>query len=47
MKESGGEVTDIDGNDLDFTKGRYLESRGVLATNGQFHTDIINITKKL
>jgi 3'(2'), 5'-bisphosphate nucleotidase len=39
---AGGRVTDLDGQDLDFTTGRTLEdNRGVLVTNGGAHEMIL------
>ncbi len=38
LLEAGGAVSDIDGVDLDFTRGRTLSAnRGILATNGRLH----------
>ena len=38
VAEAGGQVTDLDGKPLDFSRGRMLaENRGVLATNGHLH----------
>lgn len=43
VQESGGLVTDIDGRELDFTKGReLLSNRGIVATNGLFHDLVLN-----
>jgi HAL2 family 3'(2'),5'-bisphosphate nucleotidase len=42
VAEAGGKVTDIDGNPLDFGKGRTLErNRGVIASNGRVHAAIL------
>ena len=42
VTEAGGRVTDILGNDLDFGQGALLvEGRGVLATNGHLHDDVV------
>jgi len=42
VKEAGGKVTDILGNELDFTKGTTLKNnRGVVATNGRLHPAVI------
>jgi 3'(2'), 5'-bisphosphate nucleotidase len=38
IEEAGGQVTDLDGKPLDFTRGRTLASnRGICATNGCLH----------
>lgn len=38
VEESGGRITDLDGQSLDFTQGRRLEkNRGVCASNGALH----------
>jgi 3'(2'), 5'-bisphosphate nucleotidase len=38
VEEAGGQVTDLQGNTLDFSRGRTLaDNRGVLATNGRLH----------
>lgn len=38
VEEAGGRITDLAGNDLDFTQGRKLaRNRGVLASNGPLH----------
>jgi len=38
IEEAGGRVTDLDGNDLDFSAGRKLENnRGILCSNGVMH----------
>lgn len=42
IEEAGGKVTDIYGNDLDFTHGRGLvTNKGVIATNGRLHDAVI------
>ena len=42
VEEAGGRVTDINGKDLDFTKGKRLEdNRGVLVTNGPLHDRVV------
>ncbi|MDX1682319.1 MAG: 3'(2'),5'-bisphosphate nucleotidase [Phycisphaeraceae bacterium] len=42
VQEAGGTVTDVDGKPLDFSHGRTLaENRGVVATNGQFHDQVL------
>lgn len=43
VEEAGGRISDIDGKDLDFTRGRTLaDNRGVLATNGLLHDKVLN-----
>jgi 3'(2'), 5'-bisphosphate nucleotidase len=38
ITEAGGRITDLDGQQLDFSHGRSLErNRGILATNGPLH----------
>ena len=38
VEEAGGKVTDTNGEPLDFSQGRMLESNfGIVATNGIFH----------
>ena len=38
ITEAGGRITDLDGQPLDFSHGRQLETnRGILATNGPLH----------
>jgi len=42
VTEAGGRVTDIDGNDLDFSRGYRLErNRGVIVTNGKLHDAVL------
>jgi 3'(2'), 5'-bisphosphate nucleotidase len=42
VEEAGGRVSDLDGKALDFTQGRSLDAnRGVLATNGRLHDDLL------
>jgi len=46
VKEAGGEVTDIKGNDLDFSLGRTLaNNKGIVATNGKFHQTVLDTIK--
>lgn len=48
VEEAGGKVTDIHGKPLDFTLGRkLLDNRGVVATNGTVHDDIIQVIAQL
>ncbi len=38
LQEAGGRITDLHGNDLDFSTGRsLLHNRGILASNNQLH----------
>ncbi len=42
VEEAGGVVTDARGEPLDFTQGRTLrKNKGVVATNGHLHADVI------
>lgn len=42
VTQAGGTVTDVSGKPLDFSKGRTLsENRGVVATNGLLHRQVI------
>jgi 3'(2'), 5'-bisphosphate nucleotidase len=42
VEEAGGQVSDIHGQALDFSKGRQLENNtGVVATNGKLHGSVI------
>ena len=42
VEQAGGRVTDVDGRSLDFTHGARLSAnRGVIATNGQIHDDVV------
>ena len=44
VEEAGGRVTDIYGNDLDFSKGKTLSgNKGVIATNGKFHDEVVKV----
>jgi 3'(2'), 5'-bisphosphate nucleotidase len=47
IKEAGGQVTDSDGKDLDFSHGRYLSANapGIIASNGLLHQQIIQAVK--
>lgn len=45
--EAGGEVSDIEGNPLDFGKGRYLQSKGVIAANGAIFDKVIQSVKQV
>ena len=42
VEEAGGRVTDVDGRELDFSRGATLQSnRGVVATNGPLHDRVL------
>ncbi len=42
VEEAGGLVTDIDGQALDFSRGRRMtDNRGILATNGELHPQLL------
>lgn len=42
VEEAGGRVTDITGQDLDFSRGQKLEgNRGVIVTNGTLHDPVV------
>ncbi len=42
VEQAGGRVTDVNGDPLDFTQGPRLErNRGVVATDGRFHDEVI------
>lgn len=45
--EAGGKVSDIEGVPLDFGKGRYLQSRGVIAANGAVFDKVIQSVKQV
>jgi 3'(2'), 5'-bisphosphate nucleotidase len=48
VKEAGGEVTDVRGQPLDFSLGRTLRNnKGVVATNGKLHADVIAVVRKV
>lgn len=47
VNESGGKVTDIYGNDLDFGYGRTLNSQGVIAASETVHGNIIEAIKSI
>ncbi len=43
IEEAGGRVSDLDGNPLDFSKGRKLATgRGIIATNGLLHEQVLD-----
>lgn len=48
IQQAGGRVTDIDGRPLDYTHGRkYEANRGVVATNGPLHDQVIDAIQGL
>jgi len=48
LEEAGGRITDLDGNPLDFTKGRQLEAnRGVLGSNGHLHEAALDALRQV
>jgi len=47
IQEAGGKVTDIDGKEIDFSTGLELtNNRGLLASNGIFHEEILQALKE-
>jgi len=43
VKEAGGQVSDVSGDDLDFSQGRTLSNnKGVVGTNGELHDLVIS-----
>lgn len=48
IKEAGGEVTDVRGEQLDFTTGRTLANNlGVVGTNGRLHQQVIAAVRQV
>jgi 3'(2'), 5'-bisphosphate nucleotidase len=48
VRESGGVVTDLEGRSLDFSTGRRLErNRGVVATNGKIHSQVLQAVEQV
>jgi 3'(2'), 5'-bisphosphate nucleotidase len=48
VAEAGGRVTDVRGNDLDFTRGRTLSAnKGVVATNAHVHDRVITAVREV
>ncbi len=46
VEEAGGRVTDVNGNDLDFSHGRTLDrNRGIVATCGPIHDRVIEVVR--
>lgn len=47
VMETGGTVTDIHGQPLDFSQGRRLENNlGIVATRGNFHSKVVQAVQK-
>jgi len=47
VQEAGGTVSDIEGNDLDFTQGYGLtRNRGVLVSGGNFHQKLVEVVRE-
>ena len=47
VKESGGKVGDMYGNELDFGNGRYLQSKGVIASNEVIFEKVIDAVSQV
>ncbi len=48
VEEAGGKVTDLDGKDLDFSRGSTLaRNRGIVASNGMLHEMALSVVRKL
>ena len=48
VEAAGGRVTDVNGEPLDFRRGRTLEhNRGVVATNGTIHDEVLQAVRKV
>ena len=47
VQSAGGRVTDVDGSDLDFRRGRSLEgNRGIVATSGAIHDEVVDAVQR-
>ncbi len=46
IKEAGGNITDIFGNDLEYNTEQINHKNGISITNGSVHTQLINSYKK-
>jgi 3'(2'), 5'-bisphosphate nucleotidase / inositol polyphosphate 1-phosphatase len=47
LAEAGGIVTDASGNNLDFSKGRFLDlDTGIIATNKQLMPSLLNAVQE-
>lgn len=44
---AGGQVTDVDGSPLDFSKGRTLPNRGMVISNGKVHEQLLTAVREL
>jgi 3'(2'), 5'-bisphosphate nucleotidase len=48
VEEAGGRVTDLNGDPLDFSRGKTLsKNRGVIATNGKLHDMVMRAVQKV
>ncbi len=48
VEEAGGKVTDLDGEDLDFSQGSTLaRNRGIVASNGALHQRALSVVREL
>ncbi len=48
VEEAGGKSSDINGNPLDFSRGRFLDqNKGVIATNGILHDKVLEAIRKI
>jgi len=48
VEAAGGRVTDANGLDLDFTRGRTLEdNRGIVATCGPIHDEVLAAVREV
>jgi len=46
VTEAGGRVTDVQGDPLDFSQGRYLYCKdGIIATNGRLHNRVLDAVR--
>eukprot|EP01023_Acetabularia_acetabulum_P054484 TRINITY_DN6157_c0_g1_i3.p1 TRINITY_DN6157_c0_g1~~TRINITY_DN6157_c0_g1_i3.p1 ORF type:complete len:379 (-),score=64.66 TRINITY_DN6157_c0_g1_i3:313-1422(-) len=47
LQEAGGKITDMTGNPLDFSKGRYLKiEQGILAASADLHPLVLKVAKE-
>ena len=46
LTEAGGRVTDTDGRTIDFSRGEFLDTRGVVASNGAVHEKLLDALAK-
>lgn len=48
IEEAGGQVTDLNGKRLDFSRGTHLENNiGIVASNGRFHQHVLDALEKV